>query len=131
MNLAEAAHALDNQHGTPELVRPSTLCLVFASEAYFVSLICEHDYIVFRCAADVVAGIVAKVLNARAKSRQLGVDICLMYIEVERQDIVVVRCIFVLPVAGYMLSIFCLFPCECKPGLLSQAGNRDLKGECK
>ena len=44
----------------------------------------------FRCCGDVVSGIVTKVLNARPKSKQLGIDICLMYVENEKQDVVVV-----------------------------------------
>ena len=29
-------------------------------------------------------------MNARPKSKQLGIDICLMYVEIEKQDVVVV-----------------------------------------
>lgn len=42
-----------------------------------------------KCCGDVISGIVTKVLNARPKTKQLGIDICLMYIELEKQDIVI------------------------------------------
>jgi len=38
----------------------------------------------------VIAGIVTKCLNARAKTKDLGINVCLMYIEIEKQDVVVV-----------------------------------------
>ena len=40
--------------------------------------------------SDVVSGIVTKVLNGKPKLKQLGMDICLMYIENEKQDVVMV-----------------------------------------
>ena len=42
----------------------------------------------FRVAGDVVAGVVTKCLNARPKTKEKGIDIILMYIEVEKQDVV-------------------------------------------
>ncbi|XP_047135598.1 cytoskeleton-associated protein 5 isoform X1 [Hydra vulgaris] len=41
-----------------------------------------------KCCSDVVTGIISKVLTARPKSKQLGVDILLMFIEIEKQDVV-------------------------------------------
>lgn len=38
-----------------------------------------------------VAGIVTKCLNARLKTKDMGVAVCLMYVETEKQDIVLVR----------------------------------------
>ena len=35
-----------------------------------------------------VFGVVAKCLNARPKTKQKGIDICMMYLEVEKQEIV-------------------------------------------
>ena len=38
---------------------------------------------------DVISGVVSKCLGApKAKTRELGIDILLMYVEVEKQDIV-------------------------------------------
>ena len=39
-------------------------------------------------AGDVVAGVIIKCLNARPKTKEKGINIILMYIEVEKQDIV-------------------------------------------
>lgn len=44
----------------------------------------------FRCANDIISGIVLKVLNGRPKTKQWGIDICLMYVELEKQDVVMV-----------------------------------------
>ncbi|XP_015769974.1 PREDICTED: cytoskeleton-associated protein 5-like [Acropora digitifera] len=41
-----------------------------------------------RVAGDVVAGVIIKCLNARPKTKEKGINIILMYIEVEKQDIV-------------------------------------------
>ncbi|XP_066276419.1 cytoskeleton-associated protein 5-like isoform X5 [Branchiostoma lanceolatum] len=41
-----------------------------------------------KTAGEVIPGIVTKVLNARPKTKEKGVEICMMYIEIERQDIV-------------------------------------------
>eukprot|EP00795_Rhopilema_esculentum_P011233 gene11233-21420_t len=38
--------------------------------------------------SDVVSGVVTKVLNSKPKLKQLGMDICLMYIELEKQEVV-------------------------------------------
>lgn len=59
----------------------------------FVSL-CDSDSFVScwvlhcRVAGDVVAGVIIKCLNARPKTKEKGINIILMYIEVEKQDIV-------------------------------------------
>lgn len=45
----------------------------------------------FRVAGDVISGVVAKCLNARPKTREKGMEIILMYVEIEKQDIVQVR----------------------------------------
>ncbi|CAB3992122.1 cytoskeleton-associated 5-like, partial [Paramuricea clavata] len=39
-------------------------------------------------AADVVAGVVTKCLNARPKTKQKGIDIGMMYLEIEKQEAV-------------------------------------------
>lgn len=39
--------------------------------------------------SEVIAGIVTKCLNARAKTKDSGINVCLMYIEIEKQDTVV------------------------------------------
>ncbi|XP_035673395.1 cytoskeleton-associated protein 5-like isoform X4 [Branchiostoma floridae] len=41
-----------------------------------------------KTAGEVIPGIVTKVLNARPKTKEKGMEICMMYIEIERQDIV-------------------------------------------
>ncbi|XP_022781710.1 cytoskeleton-associated protein 5-like [Stylophora pistillata] len=41
-----------------------------------------------RVAGDVIAGVVTKCLNARPKTKEKGINIILMYIEVEKQDVV-------------------------------------------
>ena len=41
-----------------------------------------------RVCADVVAGIVTKCLNARAKTKEAAISVCLMYIETEKHEIV-------------------------------------------
>ena len=38
-----------------------------------------------------ISGVVAKCLNARPKTREKGMEIILMYVEIEKQDIVQVR----------------------------------------
>lgn len=38
-----------------------------------------------------ITGIVTKCLNARPKTKEMGVAVCLMYVETEKQDIVLVR----------------------------------------
>ncbi len=35
-----------------------------------------------------MAGVVTKCLNARPKTKQKGIDICMMYLEVEKQEAV-------------------------------------------
>ena len=41
-----------------------------------------------RVCGDVVAGIVTKCLNARAKTKESAIAVCLMYIETEKQEVV-------------------------------------------
>lgn len=41
-----------------------------------------------RVAGDVIAGVITKCLNARPKTKEKGINIILMYIEVEKQDVV-------------------------------------------
>ena len=45
-------------------------------------------FVVFRTCADVVAGVVTKCLNARAKTKEGGISVCLMYVEIEQQAVV-------------------------------------------
>ena len=35
-----------------------------------------------------MAGVVTKCMNARPKTKQKGIDICMMYLEVEKQEAV-------------------------------------------
>ena len=42
----------------------------------------------FRTCADVVAGVVTKCLNARTKTKEGGIAVCLMYVEIEQQAVV-------------------------------------------
>ncbi|XP_065835694.1 cytoskeleton-associated protein 5-like isoform X2 [Oscarella lobularis] len=42
-----------------------------------------------RVCADVIDGVVTKCMNARAKTRSKGIEICLMYIEIEKGDAVI------------------------------------------
>jgi cytoskeleton-associated protein 5 len=39
---------------------------------------------------EVVSGIVSKCLNGKPKTKDLGISICLMYVEIEKQDVVLV-----------------------------------------
>ncbi|CAH3193251.1 unnamed protein product, partial [Porites evermanni] len=41
-----------------------------------------------RVAGDIIAGVITKCLNARPKTKEKGIEIILMYIEVEKQDVV-------------------------------------------
>ena len=41
-----------------------------------------------RVAGDLIAGVVTTCLNARPKTKEKGINIILMYIEVEKQDVV-------------------------------------------
>jgi len=50
-----------------------------------------NDDLHFRVAGDIIAGVVTKCLNARPKTKEKGIDIILMYIEVEKQDVVQVH----------------------------------------
>ena len=43
-----------------------------------------------RICSEVIGGVVVKCLNARPKTKDLGVSICLMYIEIEKQETVMV-----------------------------------------
>ena len=44
-----------------------------------------------RTCGDVVAGVVTKCLNARAKTKEAGINVCLMFVEIEQQEVVQVR----------------------------------------
>ena len=49
----------------------------------------------YRTAGEVCSGVVTKCLNAsRAKTKERGIEILLMYIEIEKQETVVVRQLF-------------------------------------
>ncbi|XP_065911273.1 cytoskeleton-associated protein 5-like isoform X2 [Dysidea avara] len=48
----------------------------------------EHAACAAKVCADVVTGIVTKCLNARAKTKEAAISVCLMYIEIEKQEIV-------------------------------------------
>ena len=43
-----------------------------------------------RICSEVIAGVVTKCLNARPKTKELGINVCLMYVEIEKQDTVLV-----------------------------------------
>ena len=53
-----------------------------------LSIIVNLCYYLLRVCADVVTGIVTKCLNARAKTKEAAISVCLMYIEIEKQEIV-------------------------------------------
>ena len=48
---------------------------------YVTALLC-------RVVGDVMAGVVTKCLNARPKTKEASVNICLMCIEIEKQEVV-------------------------------------------
>ena len=58
----------------------------------YVDVAALHHYDVIvtnnRTCEAVVAGIVTKCLNARPKTKQGGIDVCLMYTEIEQQAVV-------------------------------------------
>ena len=56
----------------------------------FVSCCGNHFFTFLRICSEVIAGVVTKCLNARPKTKELGISVCLMYIEIEKQDIVLV-----------------------------------------
>ena len=37
-----------------------------------------------------IAGVVLKCLNAKPKTKELGISVCLMYVEIEKQEMVLV-----------------------------------------
>ena len=41
-----------------------------------------------RTCGDVVSGVVTKCLNARPKTKEAGINICLMFVEIEQQEVV-------------------------------------------
>ncbi len=59
---------------------------------------CDLYIIIYliRVCADVVAGIVTKCLNARPKTKESAISVCLMYIEIEKQEIVQVSFVAVI-----------------------------------
>ena len=69
---------------------------------YTLHYILHHD----RICSEVIAGIVTKCLNARAKTKDCGINVCLMYIEIEKQDTVVVsrHVIYIVFMFIYLLS---------------------------
>lgn len=62
----------------------SKICVSLCDRDNFASCWVLHC----RVAGDVVAGVIIKCLNARPKTKEKGINIILMYIEVEKQDIV-------------------------------------------
>ncbi|XP_063045140.1 cytoskeleton-associated protein 5-like [Engraulis encrasicolus] len=49
----------------------------------------ENAHVATRTAGDVVSGVVCKVFNQpKARAKELGTDICLMYIEIEKAEVV-------------------------------------------
>ena len=65
------------------LAGKSAVCL-------FVSCCGNHFLIFLRICSEVIAGVVTKCLNARPKTKELGISVCLMYVEIEKQDVVLV-----------------------------------------
>lgn len=63
-------------------------------------------YICFRTCADVVAGVVTKCLNARAKTKDGGIAVCLMYVEIEQQAVVQVWPLSILSVHPFVQLSF-------------------------
>lgn len=48
-----------------------------------------HDNLYYRTTGEVVSGVVSKVFNQpKAKAKELGQEICLMYIEIEKGEAV-------------------------------------------
>lgn len=45
----------------------------------------------FRVVSDVVEGVVLKCLNQKPKTKDKGFQLCLMFVEIERADVVQVR----------------------------------------
>lgn len=61
------------------MVHPSAASLFFT----------DVPNLLFRTTGDVVSGVVSKVFNQpKARAKELGMDICLMYIEIEKADTV-------------------------------------------
>ena len=69
---------------------PHFSCSIFPDSFHIPQVLsfCENAACATKCADEIVGGIVLKVLNARPKSKQLGIDICMMLIELEKQDVV-------------------------------------------
>jgi len=44
--------------------------------------------VICRTAGEVCSGVVNKCLNQRAKTKELGMSVLMMYIEIEKQDVV-------------------------------------------
>lgn len=49
---------------------------------------CAAAFVADRTAGEVCSGVVNKCLNQRAKTKDLGMAVLMMYIEIEKQDIV-------------------------------------------
>lgn len=58
-----------------------------------------------RTCADVVAGVVTKCLNARTKTKEGGIAVCLMYVEIEQQAVVQVWPLIVLSILSTPFSL--------------------------
>jgi len=46
------------------------------------------NFLYYRVAGDVISGCILKCFNARPKTKEKGIEIVMMYVEVEKQDIV-------------------------------------------
>lgn len=54
---------------------------------YYVS----NEYFLFRICSDVVTGVVTKCLGARPKTKEGGILLCLMFVEIEQHAVVQVN----------------------------------------
>ena len=67
-----------------------TFCLTFctAHSCCVIDRVLVVVCVVARTAGEVCSGVVTKCLNQRAKTKELGMAVLMMYIEIEKQDIV-------------------------------------------
>ena len=71
-----------------DLLHLSNVCFI----SFFLMLVLSCEFFICRTAGEVCSGVVTKCLNAsRAKTKEKGLEILLMYIEIEKTDIVLVR----------------------------------------
>ena len=72
---------------------------------------------VCRVCDEVVPGLVAKAFNGRPKTKQLAFDICLTFIEIEKQDVVQVCVCVCARVCVCVRACVCVCVCMCVCGV--------------